>query len=156
MPQSSPNWMDLRRAQKGPQWPHMRPSDPIRLRLRELLDARGVSQTQVCQRLTAKTGELWRMSRLSKLLNGHIVFCVDDLVLIAQVADVSLVDLFREPGREFVADMTPTELKMIHAFRDHPSVMRPIADVIAMLTPQRKPSRAIVRERMRRAKLADP
>ena len=133
----------------------MRPSDPIRLRLRELLEARGVSQTTVCQRLTAKTGELWRMSRLSKLVNGRIVFCVDDLVLIAQVADISLVDLVREPGREFVGDLTPTELKIIHALRDHPSIMRPLADVVAVLTPKRKPSRTIVRERMRRAKAED-
>lgn len=95
------------------------------------------------------------MSRLSKLLNGHIVFCVDDLMQIAQVADISLVELFREPGRELMADLTPTELRLIHALRDHPAIMRPLVDVVATLTPTRKPSRAILRERMRRGRSED-
>ena len=95
------------------------------------------------------------MSRLSKLLNGHIIFCVDDLMLISQEADVSLVELFREPGRELVADLTPTELRLVHALRDHPAIMRPLVDVVAGLTPTRKTPRAILRERMRRAKAED-
>lgn len=130
-------------------------ADDVRLRLRELLQTRGVSQTELTRRLTRASGETWLIDHVSKLLRGEIRLRVEDVVLMCEVAGVSLVELFREPGREFVADLTPTELRLIHALRDHPGIMRPLVDVVATLAPARKPSRQIVRERMRRAKAED-
>jgi transcriptional regulator with XRE-family HTH domain len=127
-------------------------ADDVRLRLRDLLHTRGVSQTELTRRLCKHTGEDWLIDHVSKLLRGEIRLRVEDVLLMCEVSSVSLVELFREPGREFVADLTPTELRLIHALRDHPKIMLPLCDVVATLAPVRKPSRAIVRDRMRRAK----
>lgn len=129
--------------------------DDLRLRLREALHAKRVSQAELTKRLSAKTGDEWLIAHVSKILNGHIRLRVEDLLLMVDVAGLSLVDLVREPGRELVADLTPTELRLIHALRDHPAIMRPLVDVVATLTPTRKTPRAILRERMRRSKRED-
>ncbi len=126
-----------------------KPGDRYRLRFRELLHTADVSQSKLCDRLTKRTGMLWRESRLSKMLNGHIAMELDDLVVMAEEAGISLVELFRVPGREFVADMTPSELKLIHAVRDYPTVLRHVTDIIDVLVVARRPTRAIVRERIR-------
>lgn len=130
-------------------------AEELRLRLRESLHKRGVSQSELVKRLSAASGEEWLIAHVSKIINGHIRLRVEDLLLIAQVADLSLVELFREPGRELVADLTPTELRLVHALRDHAEIMRPLVDVVLLLTPTRKTPRAILRERMRRAKAED-
>lgn len=133
----------------------IRPSDPIRLRLREALYQRQISQRKLAAQLEADTGDTWTQSRLHKVLTGRVELRLDDLARIAAAAGLSLVDLVREPGRELVADLTPTELRLIHALRDHPAIMRPLVDVVATLTPTRKPPRAILRERMRLSKRED-
>jgi transcriptional regulator with XRE-family HTH domain len=120
----------------------------IRLRFRELLEDRGMSQRTLAHRLTKRTGALWRESRLSKLLNGQIAFEVADLILMADEAGISMVELVRQPGREFVADMTPTELRIVQAMRDRPE-LEPLLKLVVGDTPRRKPSRRIIRERMR-------
>lgn len=134
----------------------MAPADHVRLRFRELLHEKGVSQSVLCARLQARTGERWRESRLSKLLNGRIVFVVDDLVLMAECADISLVELFREKGREFVADLSPSELRVLNAMRDMPHTGQLLMDLVNSLTPEkRKSSRAVIRERIRLGKIED-
>lgn len=120
----------------------------IRLRFRELLNNKGMSQRTLAQRLTKRTGTLWRESRLSKLLLGQIAFEVDDLILMADEAGISLVELFRQPGREFVADMTPTELRIVQALRDQPK-LEPLFLLVVGDTPRRKPPRHVIKERMR-------
>ena len=134
----------------------MAPADHIRLRFRELLHEKGVSQSTLCERLEKRTGERWRESRLSKLLNGRIVFVVDDLVLMAECADISLVELFRAKGREFVADLAPSELRVLHAMRDMPRTGQLLIDLVNSLTPEkRKTPRQVIRERMRLGKTED-
>lgn len=98
-----------------------KPDDAIRLRLRNMLDERKLSHTRICERLTEMTGEPWLVARFGKLLNGRIRMRVEDLVWIARAANLSLVDLVREPGREYVADMTPTELRFLAAVRATPT-----------------------------------
>ena len=125
-------------------------ADDVRLRLRDLLQQRGVSQTELTRRLTRATGDEWLIDHVSKLLRGEIRLRVEDVLVMCEVADLSLVELFREPGREFVADLTPTELRLLHALRDHPKIMLPLVDVVATLSAPRKPSRRVIRERMKR------
>jgi len=86
-------------------------ADDVRLRLRDLLQTRGVTQTELTRRLTKASGETWLIDHVSKLLRGEIRLRVEDVVLMCEVAGISLVELFREPGREYVADLTPTELR---------------------------------------------
>lgn len=133
--------------------PVITPADRIRLRFRELLHQRGISQQKLCDTLTAQTGEPWFIQRMSKLLNGKNELKVGDLIVMCRAAEISLIELFREPGRELIADLTPTELRLIHALRDYPAIMQPLVDVVATLTPpRRKVPREILRERMRQAR----
>lgn len=131
-----------------------RVDDPIRLRLRQLLLDRKVSQTELCKRLTRMTGEEWLIARLGKVLNGHIRMRVADLVWIAKAADLSLVDIVREPGRELVADLTDTELALVNAMREQPQFTHLLRDMMAVWikTPEkRKPTRQEIKARMKRS-----
>ncbi len=133
--------------------PVMSAADPVRLRLRQLLADKGISQPKLCTLLSTATGRPWLVQRMGKILNGHIELRVEDLVLICQVAGLSLVEVVRDPSREFVADLTPSEVRLINAMRDYPSISQPLIDIVRRLTPEtRRPSRAVLRERMRRAK----
>ena len=122
----------------------------LRLRFRELLHDHGISQRVLCGRLTKRTGMLWRESRLSKLLNGQIAFDVGDMLVMAEEAGISLVELVREPGKEFVADLTPSELRIVQAVRDKPELVPLFMLVVGAAAPRRPPSRQIIKERMRR------
>ena len=136
----------------------MSAADPLRLRLRQMLQDKGISQSRLCQLLTAATGEPWLIQRMGKLLNGQILLRVEDLVLMARAADISLVEIVREPGKEFMADLTPSELKMIHTMRDRPDVepiLSGLAAKFAEQAPKRKKSRAVIREQMRRMRRDD-
>lgn len=132
----------------------MRPHDAIRLRLRDLLTARGISQPRLCKLLSEATGEKWLVQRLGKVLNGHIRLTVEDMVLMCRVADISLVELVRDPGRELVADLTPSELRMVQATRDYPNILLPVMTLVnEMAGRMRRPSsRETVRDQMRRAR----
>lgn len=130
--------------------------DSVRVRLKEMIHGRRISHRVICEKLTASTGNQWNLSRFGKILNGHIRIRLEDVVLIANAADISLVELFREPGRELVADLRPTELRILHAVRDYPKIEKLVTDVIETVAqPKRRPSRAILRERMRLARRDD-
>ena len=131
----------------------MSAADPLLARFRQLLADKGVSQARLCRLLTERTGELWLDQRMGKLLNGKMKLRVEDLVVMAETAGISLVELTRDPSREYVADLTPSELRLIHAMRDFPAIAMPLMDIVNRLAPpQRKPPRAVLRERMRRAR----
>lgn len=128
--------------------PEMNPADPIRLRLRDTLHARKISQQKLCELLTERTGETWHIQRMSKLMNGRLNLRVEDLVLICKAAGISLVEIVREPGREFVSDVTPSELRLLEAIRDHPQL---VPAILQLLGPSnRKPSRQTIKQRMAR------
>lgn len=113
----------------------MKRAQEVRVRLKELLRALGISQTDLCERLNAEgPGKRWRLSRLNKLLNGHIPFGLDDLQEIADAAGLSMVELVRQSGREFVGDLTPTELRILQLLRENPS----LADLISAVMPERR------------------
>ncbi len=120
----------------------------------------GVSQTELSRRLEADTRRRWRVSRISKILNGHIPFTVDDLVLMCDAAGISLVSVVRQRGREFVADLTPSELNVIELIRENPTR----ADHVIALLPRRgqtfrelqRASRSRVAQRMQRMEPTEP
>lgn len=122
----------------------------IRQRLRDLLYERRLSHAQMCRRLTQQTGEEWRVQRFGKLMNGIIHLRVEDLAVIAEVAGLSLVEIVREPGKEFVADLTPSELRVLNLMRDHPHLVPHLTALLAVGPKPRGPSRRTIRERMAR------
>lgn len=126
----------------------MSAADPVRERLRELLHEKKLSHQRLCNRLTEMTGEPWLVQRFGKLLNGSIMLRVEDLVLIARAAEISLVEIVRERGRELAADLTPTELQLVQGVRDNPALLAPFLALIPK-TPKPKPTRRMIRDRMR-------
>jgi len=124
-------------------------SSRLRARLRELLALHRVTQVTLCERLTTLTGERWHQQHMSKLLNGGNMMTIEQLALIADAAGLSLVDIVREPGREFVADATPSELRLIHAVRANPDILPALLQLLGPSTPV-KPSARTIRERMAR------
>lgn len=119
----------------------------IRTRLRELLARQGVTQVELCARLTRLTGETWHQQHMSKLLNGGNVLTVEQLALIAYAAGLSLVEVVREPGKEFVGDLTPTELRLLDAVRAHPDSVPALLQLLGP-APTPKPTRATIKQRM--------
>jgi hypothetical protein len=124
-------------------------SQRVRALVRDELAHRRISQRVAAERLTLNTGEPWSQSKVHKILTGQVVFSLDDAAAFARILDLSFTALVREPGREFHADMTPSELKLIEAVRDAPKMLPLLLDLIGEAE-RRKPGRLTIRERMRR------
>jgi hypothetical protein len=113
------------------------------------LTHRHISQRTAAERLSQQTGDEWSQSKVHKILTGQVQLLADDLADLAALAHLSMVDLVREPGREFVADLTPSELKLLEAVRDAPRMLPIVLDLIGEAE-RRKPGRRTIRERMKR------
>lgn len=98
--------------------------------LRDELWRRKISQRDLARRLTERTGERWSQSRVQKILNGRVKLVVEDVAAIAEMVGLSLVELVREPGREFVADCTPSELRMLMRIRERPDLFEPLTTLL--------------------------
>lgn len=98
-------------------------SERARMRLRDELYARRIMQRDACAHLERATGETWSQSRLSKTLNGEVGLLVDIAAALADMAGITLVDIVREPGRELVADLTPSEMQLLQAVRSRPQLL---------------------------------
>jgi hypothetical protein len=121
----------------------------IRQKLRDQLAHRKISQRALALRLSRNTGEHWSQSKVHKILTGQVQLLVDDLSLMAAEAGFSLVELVREPGRELVVDMTPTEMRLITAMRESPRFMAAMAEAVrSMEQLAQKPGRRTIKERM--------
>lgn len=99
-------------------------SERARRRLRDEMAAKNLNQADVAGRLE------WTQSRVSKLLNGKVELSVDDLAALCFAVDVSLVEVIRDHGLEFCAEMTPTELRMLERLRQLPP---PLLEALMML-----------------------
>jgi transcriptional regulator with XRE-family HTH domain len=122
----------------------------VRQRLRDELTRRKISQRILAQRLSRNTGEEWSQSKVHKILTGQVQLLVDDMELIAAEAGLNLVEIIREPGRELVADLTPTEMRLIVSMREHPKFMHSMAETLRSIEEyaKAKPGRRTIRERM--------
>ena len=97
----------------------MKAAERIRLRLREELDARDISQRDLADALSRKGLEIWTQSRVGKILTGRVALCVDDVEAFANALGLDLVEVVRDRGREFCADLTPSQMKLITIVRDN-------------------------------------
>jgi transcriptional regulator with XRE-family HTH domain len=115
----------------------------LRERFRALLKQRSISQSELCLRLTKRTHHVWREAHLSRILNGHIGLQLDDFAAMVDAAGFSMVELVREPGREFVADLTPSEMRILNAIRENlelrDAFLRMVDFVEKTVPPKRKP-----------------
>jgi predicted transcriptional regulator len=109
-------------------------ADRLRHRLREAMRYRGVSQRD----LAALLG--WSQSKVGKVLTGSTKLNVEDWGEACEALRLPLVEAVRDPGLEFCATMTPTELRVLQHFQEKIHLQEPvmiILDVKKPLTPQR-------------------
>ena len=88
-------------------------ADQARDRLREEITTKRLSQKD----LEGLLGEGWSQSRISKILCGTTELTVNDLAALCFALSLSVVEVLRDPGFEFVAEMTPLELRILERFR---------------------------------------
>lgn len=126
----------------------LRASDRARLRLREELQARNITQQDLAEALTEITGEVWSKGKVNHVLNGHVQLLVDDADAIAKVAKLYLTEVVRDRGLEFYAEMTPTELKILERIRRRPKVLQ-VVMMVCDLEPLPEPSPTVRKQRRR-------
>lgn len=90
----------------------------VRLRLRQEMARLRLSQRDIAGLLS------WSQSRVAHLLTGRVEMTVDDLDRLAFAVSLSPLELVRDQGLEFVADLTPSELRALHALRALPEKQR--------------------------------
>ncbi len=59
----------------------------------------------------------WSQSRVAHILTGRVDMGVDDLADFAFALSLSVPEVVRDPGMEFLAEMTPTELRALETLR---------------------------------------
>ena len=80
-------------------------------RIQDEMSARKINQTDLAGLLG------WTQSRVSKILNQRINLEVDDLAAICFAINLSIVEAVRDHGLEFLAEMTPSELRILEQLR---------------------------------------
>ncbi len=88
-----------------------RRSEHVRLRLREEMTKRDMSQRDVAGILS------WSQSKVAHILNGRVEMSVDDLEAFCFGVGISITEAVRDRGLEFCAEMTPTEMRLLELWR---------------------------------------
>jgi transcriptional regulator with XRE-family HTH domain len=110
-------------------------SAQVRQRLRVRMTEKRYTQRDVAN----FTG--WSQSRVAKVLSGRTAVDIDELGEFCSALGLSPVETVRDPGLEFVADLTPFELRILERFRAiDPKLQEAIATILNVkppTTPQR-------------------
>lgn len=99
-------------------------ADRARLRLREEMSRKHLSQRDLADLLK------WSQSRVARALTGRSGIALDDLEALCFGVGLSVVEAVRDHGLEFLADMTPTELRILERIRQLPT---PVLDAVMTL-----------------------
>lgn len=86
-------------------------SEQVRLRIREEMARKDMSQRDLAGLLD------WSQSRIAHLLTGRVEMSVDDLAGFGFALGLAATEIVRDRGMEFVAEMTPTELRLLERIR---------------------------------------
>ncbi len=86
-------------------------SERVRTRIREEMKRQKMSQRDIAGLLQ------WSQSRVAHILTGRVEIGVDDLAAFAFALGLSMPEVVRDRGMEFVAEMTPTELRLYERLR---------------------------------------
>lgn len=62
----------------------------------------------------------WSQSRVTKTLGGRVELGLEETAALAFALDLSLVEVVRDPGLEFCAEMQPSELRLLEKIRQLP------------------------------------
>lgn len=96
-------------------------SDRVRVRLREEMARQHLSQRDVANLLG------WTQSRVSKTLNAYVELGVEEMGAMCFALGLHVTEVVRDHGLEFLAEMTPTELRILERIRQLP---RPVLDAV--------------------------
>lgn len=118
-------------------------AERVRLRLKAELDKKrptkgkpGLSQNGVAELLQ------WDASRISRLLSGEQEMTVEDLGALCFALGLHPSEAVRDQGLEFLAEMTPTELRVLMAIREATPNMRDgILQVLGVRSTTARPER---------------
>lgn len=117
-------------------------AERARMRLKEEMHVRDITQRDLADELTKRTGEKWTQSRIGKVLTGRVALHVDDLALVSDCIGVSVIEVLRDRGLEFYAECTPTEVRLLEWLRRRPQQARSLmqfADIIPFSDPPTVP-----------------
>jgi transcriptional regulator with XRE-family HTH domain len=89
-------------------------AERVRRRLREEMDRRDLSQQDVADLIT------WTQSKVAQKLTGRTPITLDELEALCFGVSITPVEAVRDHGLEFVADLTPTELRLLQRLRQLP------------------------------------
>jgi len=86
-------------------------NDRVRERIRIEKDRLKLSERDIAGMLD------WGQSKVSQKLNGRTDITLNELESLCFAVSISPTEAVRDPGLEFVADMTPTELRLFERVR---------------------------------------
>lgn len=109
-------------------------ADRALLRIREEMTTRQLTQRDMAERLKCSQG------RIAKLLNGHTELRLNDIAELAQSVGLSLVEVIRDRGLEFFAELTPTEVRILELLRLNPHTLQGVMVLLRMTGDGQKPS----------------
>lgn len=116
-------------------------SEEVRNRIREELGKRKWSFRHAARLLD------WNASSVYHLMDGTVEFRVDDVEAFGTILQMRPTELVRDRGLEFVADMTPTELRLFERIRAlDPKQRDAIMTVLHIAAPEARralPKRAV-------------
>lgn len=113
------------------------------LRIREEMTERGITQRDLAETLHCSQG------KVAKLLNGGVRLRLDELDVLARAVGLTLVEVVRDRGLEFFAEMTPTELRVLERLRRRPQALDGLMLLLDVRTTQAPKSHAYVPKRRR-------
>lgn len=90
----------------------------VRQRLIDERSAQRVSQRELVRRINAQRPEEWSQSKLAKVLTGAVELKMDDVECIGEALGLTMVEVVRDRGLEFVADLAPHELRILERLRN--------------------------------------
>lgn len=94
-------------------------SERVREFLRIEAKKRGLSHRDISELLGGSAAG-WSASRVTKNLTGRVELGVDELSALCFALSLSVVEVVRDHGYEFAAEMTPTELRALQQIRSLP------------------------------------
>lgn len=110
-------------------------AERVRMRLKDEMQERHISQRELSDILARNTGEVWTQSRVQKVLTGYVELKVEDVDAMARALGISLCEAVRDPGMEFYAEMTPTEVRMFQRLQRKPDALDAILILLGLPRP---------------------
>lgn len=92
-------------------------ADQVRTSLREEMSKRHISGRTI-EQILGGPARGWSRSQIQKVLSGGARVSIDFIEGMCFALGVSVVEIVRDRGLEFVADLTPLELRFLQVLRE--------------------------------------